>query len=117
MIPMVMASIAPVTPPAPRPECDVRRRARPSPAARRRRQPLVKQSVERRAQLITLAGVAQVELACEAALRGLDSLGDQLCARAPFQLLEDVLGMLGGDLDQRSQLRADIIVHHVRAEE
>src|SRR5580693_3978314 len=80
-------------------------------------QPFGKQSVERRAQLVTLARVAQVELAHEARLRAIHALSVELLARIPFQLSEDALSVIGGELGQWPQLRTDIIVHHVGAKQ
>src|SRR5262249_1769010 len=56
------------------------------------------QSIERRAQLVALAGVAQIELAGESGVRGLQAFGGELPARFVLELPENILGMVGGDL-------------------
>src|SRR5229473_7282145 len=84
---------------------------------RRRRQPPDEQSIKRRAQLIALTGIAQVELAREAGPSGVQTLRVELFPRSAFQLAEDLLGMIRRDLDEWPQLRTDIVVDHVRAEE
>ena len=81
-----------------------------------RRQLLREQAVERRAQLVALSGVAQVELAGEARRGRAHALGRKLVARLGFERAENVLGMIGGDLVERAQLGADVVVHHVGAE-
>src|SRR5262249_15599667 len=82
-------------------------------AQRRRRQPTLEQSRERRAQFVALAGVTQVELTREAGVGGVHTFGDQFRARRAFQLPEDVFGVVGGDVGEGAQLGADVIVHHV----
>ncbi len=90
-----------------------------SRAARKRvrAQPIDEQSLERGAQFIALSGVAQIELARAAGVGGIHPFGGELVARLRFQLPEAVLGVVGGDLGERAKLRADVIVHHVGAEE
>src|SRR4029077_13792718 len=61
-------------------------------------QPASEQSFERRTQFVSLAGVAQVEFAREAGIGGGHSFGGKLVARLAFQLSENILGMIGGDL-------------------
>ena len=76
----------------------------------------LEQSIERSAQLVALAAVAQVKLAREAGIGRLHAFGGKLGAGRAFQLPEDVFGMVGGDLGEGAQLGADVIVHHVGAE-
>src|SRR5262249_8618815 len=84
---------------------------------RLRRQPFRKQALDRRAQLVALASVTQVQLADEACRRRGHAFGGELSACLSFQLAENVLGVLGVDLGKRAQLGADVVVHHVGAEE
>ncbi len=80
-----------------------------------RRQAIRAGSVERRAQLIALAGVAQVELAHETRLRRIEALGRELLARLCFERAENRFRMRGRDLVERLQVGADIVMHHVGA--
>ncbi len=77
----------------------------------------VGRGIERRAQLVTLARVAKVELAREPRVGARHAFRRKLGTGVPLQLREDRLGVRGRNLRQRTQLRADVIVHHVRAQQ
>src|SRR5262249_49527388 len=71
----------------------------------------------RRAQLIALAGIAQVKLAYEPCRRGRHAFGLELLARLPLELAENALGVLRRHRVERPQFRADVVVHDVGAEQ
>ena len=75
-----------------------------------------KQILERGAQLVTLTGIAQIELARKAASAAVHPLGRDLLAGALFQLPEDLLRVIRADFGERAKLRTNVVVHHVGAE-
>ena len=77
----------------------------------------IKQAVERRAQLVALSGVAHVEFAAEACVLLGHAFGLQLLTRLGFEPGIDRLGMFRADLVERHEFRADVVMHHVGAEQ
>src|ERR1700736_960276 len=80
------------------------------------RQRLARQLIERRAQLISLAGIAQIKLTHEEGATGTHPFRRKLLVRLRFELLKDLFGMIGLERSQWPQLRTNVIVHDVRAE-
>src|SRR5258708_30628241 len=76
-----------------------------------------KKTIERRAQLVALPRIAQIEFAYAASSSRIQSLGFDVLARLRFKGREDFLGMIGADVDEGLELAAYVIVHDVGTDE
>src|SRR6266550_2658880 len=64
--------------------------------------------------LVTLSGVAHIERPFDADMIAREPVAAQLRKRLRRQRIEDAIDLVGGDVAQRRQLRADVIVLDVR---
>ena len=75
------------------------------------------ETVERRSDLIALPGIAQVELAHEPVLAFAQPLGRELPLRPVLQRPETGLGVVRAHRLHPHDLRADVIVNHIGAQQ